>query len=153
MHTHTSALTYPSALLSTACMCMAASLCLCAQMFFTVLVVLMSWGLVAAVPHGAGPKPVFSPDVLVYTLAPDSDAEPRGKDGIHVEGRFVVYGGICEDISLCCCRCWCHGSSGVEVQLVSVTSGPPRPPPRQCQTPRWDRLSACQLQGQRRLIV
>lgn len=91
--------------------------------------------------------------VLVYTLSPDSDAELRGKDGIRVERRFVVYGELGERIFPCCCRCWCHGSPGVEVQLVAVTSGPPRPPPRQCQTPRWDRLSACQLHGQRRLIV
>lgn len=35
----------------------------------------------------------FSPsDVLVYTSAPDSDAELRGKDGIHVERRYAVYG-------------------------------------------------------------
>lgn len=48
----------------------------------------------AAVAHGASPDPAFPPDVLVYTLAPDSDAELRGKDGIHVERRCVVYGGL-----------------------------------------------------------
>lgn len=39
----------------------------------------------------------------------------------------------------------CERSPGVEVQLVAVTSGPPDPPPRQCQTHRWDRLCVCQL--------
>lgn len=38
--------------------------------------------------------PAFPPDVLVYTLAPDSDAELRGKDGIRVERRFAVKGGL-----------------------------------------------------------
>lgn len=28
---------------------------------------------------GAGPDPAFPPDVLVYTLAQDSDAELRGR--------------------------------------------------------------------------
>lgn len=36
--------------------------------------------------------PLFPPDVLVNMLATDSDAEPNGKGGIHVERRFVVYG-------------------------------------------------------------
>lgn len=72
--------------------------------------------------------PHFTPNVLVYTLAPDSDAELSGRDGIDVESKFVVYGGLWEDISQCYCCCWCQGSPGVEVQLVSVTSGPPQAP-------------------------
>lgn len=48
----------------------------------------------------------------------------------------------------------CERSPGVEVQLVAVTSGPPRaPPPRQCQTHRWDRLSACRFRGRSGLIA
>lgn len=57
------------------------------------------------------------------------------------------------NITLLLSRCWCQKSPGLEMQLVIVTSGPLRPPPQQCQTPRWDRLSACQLQGQGRLIT
>lgn len=32
----------------------------------------------------------FTPNVLVYTSAPDSDAEPSGKDGINVDERLAV---------------------------------------------------------------
>lgn len=48
--------------------------------------------LLATVAPGSGLDPSLPPDVLVYTLAPDSDAELRGKDGIHVERRFAVHG-------------------------------------------------------------
>lgn len=67
--------------------------------------------------------PCFPPDVLVYTLAWDSDAQLRGKDSIHVERRLTGCGGLWENIIQCC-----KGSLGVEVQLVAVTSGSPRAP-------------------------
>lgn len=46
--------------------------------------------------------PFFSlPDVLVYTQAPDCDAELKGKDGIDVDIRFfLVYTEDFESISL-----------------------------------------------------
>lgn len=37
--------------------------------------------------YRSGPR--VPPDVLVYTLAPDSDAELRGKDGIHAKGDLL----------------------------------------------------------------
>lgn len=67
--------------------------------------------------------PCFPPDVLVYMLAWDSDAQLRGKDSIHVERRLAGYGGLWENIIQCY-----KGSLGVEVQLVAVTSRSPQAP-------------------------
>lgn len=114
---------------------------------------LLSWRPVDVKSQGACLDLAYPLSVLVYTLAPDNDAEQCTKDGIHVERRSVVYGELWKEISPCCCYCWFQRSPGVEVQLVAVTSGPPQPPLWQCHMHRWDRLSACQLQGPRRLIV
>lgn len=75
-----------------------------------------------------------------FGKSPDSDLLPIDWQNSTLTGHLSVFS-------------HCERSPGVEVQLVAVTSGPPGPPPRQCQTHRWDRLSACQLQGRSRLIV
>lgn len=83
----------------------------------------------AAVSHGAGLDPAFPPDVLFYTLAPDSDAEQSraAKMASMLKGD-LLYMETSERKSLCVVvTVGVRGPPGVEVQLVAVTSGPPSP--------------------------
>lgn len=70
---------------------MAARYRLGARMHCTVLVVLMSCGIVSTVPRALIKTPLFPPDVLVNMLATDGDAELSSNEVIHVERRFAVY--------------------------------------------------------------
>lgn len=99
----------------------------------------------------AGQDPTFSPNVPINIFVADGGAEFSSKEDIHVKRRFVVY---VERISLrVVVTVGVSSPQGWRCSWLQWPQDPPGPSPWQCQTPRWDRLSACQLQGQRRLIV
>lgn len=98
----------------------------------------------------AGQDPTFSPSVPINIFVADGGAEFSSKEDIHVKRRFAVY---VERISLRVVTVGVSSPQGWRCSWLQWPQDPPGPSPWQCQTPRWDRLSACQLQGQRRLIV